>query len=99
MKTANPSTKERGLRARAPSEGSRLVGVDAAANMLGISPGYLYRMLRAGDLPIVKLGGRTLLAVSEIDKFVAAQSRAFLNKPTPKAQRAALAGALAAGEG
>ncbi len=97
MQAPTQSLNGRGLRARAPSDGQRIVGVDAAANMLGISPGYLYRMLRAGELPVVRIGGRTLIAVAEIDKFIAARSGAFLDNPSaaPKAHRTTRADPLA----
>lgn len=67
-----------GLRGRPPLAEQRLIGVDAAANMLGISAVTTYRLLRENALPVVRIGGRTLIAVAEIDKFIAARSGAFV---------------------
>jgi predicted DNA-binding transcriptional regulator AlpA len=69
-----------GRRARLPAPGQRLVGVDAFAEMIGISPAGAYRILRRQELPVVRVGSRTLLAISEIDKFIAARSCAFLDR-------------------
>ena len=68
--------KPPGRRGQLPEGDQRLVGVDAAAKMLGISPNYAYRMIRAGDLPVVDLGKRTLVAVADIDALITRKRRA-----------------------
>jgi excisionase family DNA binding protein len=64
-----------GRRGRLPSPEQRLVGVDAAATMLGVSTNFAYGMIRSGDLPVVDLGKRTLVAVSDIDALIARSRR------------------------
>jgi len=64
-------------RGKLPVPGQLLVGVDAFASMIGISAVGAYRMLHRGEIPVVRIGGRTLIAVAEIDKFIAARSGLF----------------------
>ena len=82
MQNSNPTEKKNsvGRAGRLPAPGQRLVGVDAFAEMIGISPAGAYRILRRQELPVVRVGSRTLLAISEIDKFIAARSCAFLDR-------------------
>ena len=49
-----------------------LVSVDAAAHLLGISPKTIRNRSSTGSfpLPIVKLGGRSLLRLADIHAFV-----------------------------
>jgi len=90
-----PESKKRRVtgRGRLPVPGQLLVGVDAFARMIGISAVGAYRMLHRGEIPVVRVGGRTLIAVAEIEKFIEARSGAFLDGPPPavKARRSALA--------
>jgi len=67
-----------GRRGDLPVAGQLTVGVDAFAKMVGISTVSAYRMLKRGEIPVVRLGGRTLIAVAEIEKLIAARSGAFL---------------------
>ena len=64
-----------GRRGQLPSAEQRLVGVDAAATMLGVSTNYAYKMIRGGVLPVVDLGKRTLVAVADIDGLIARSRR------------------------
>ncbi len=59
------SSKEEKLRARSVSD---------AARALGVSTGTLYRLRKAGKLRAVKLGGRTLVLESEIDRVLAEET-------------------------
>jgi excisionase family DNA binding protein len=64
-----------GRRGRLPGPEQRLVGVDAAAAMLGVSTNFAYGMIRNGVLPVVDLGKRTLVAVADIDALIARSRR------------------------
>ena len=48
-----------------------LLNVDEAAAVLGVSRATLYRAVRRGELRLTKLGRRTLLARTELERFVA----------------------------
>lgn len=67
--------KPPGRRGRLPEDGQLLIGVDAAARMLGISSTYAYKMIRAGDLGAVDIGKRTLVKVSEIAALIERKTR------------------------
>jgi len=56
-----------------PKTAARLLGMSDAAEALGVSRAFLYRMVKDGAIKAIKLGGRRLVAVSEIDAFVAHQ--------------------------
>jgi len=71
-----------GRRGDLPVPGQLTVGVDGFARMLGVSTVSAYRMLKRGELPVVRLAGRILIAVAEIEKLVARSSGAFV--PIPK---------------
>lgn len=45
------------------------------ATELGISKSHVYRMARAGDLPVLAIPGRTLFARAAIDRWIDAQTR------------------------
>jgi excisionase family DNA binding protein len=47
------------------------VGIPEAARILGVSRSRIYLRLREGSLACVKEGGRTLIAISEIEAYVA----------------------------
>jgi excisionase family DNA binding protein len=64
-----------GRRGRLPGPEQRLVGVDAAAAMLGVSTNFAYSMIREGDLPVVDMGKRTLVAVADIDGLISRKRR------------------------
>jgi Helix-turn-helix domain len=64
-----------GRRGLLPVGEQRLIGVDAAATMLGVSTNFAYGMIRRGDLPVVDLGKRTLVAVADLDAPIARSRR------------------------
>ena len=73
-----PVRKPRGAmtgRGRLPEGEQRLVGVDAAAKMLGVSTNFAYGLIRDGELPVVDLKKRTLVEVAEIDALIARRRR------------------------
>jgi excisionase family DNA binding protein len=49
----------------------RLFSIDEAATYIGISRVSIYRAANRGDIPLVKLGGRTLVEVSDLDAYIA----------------------------
>ena len=57
---------------QAPGPETRLVGVPAAADMLGVSRGYFYRAILPA-LKTIHLGKRQLIEVAEVDAFIARQ--------------------------
>jgi excisionase family DNA binding protein len=40
------------------SRGTRLLIADDVAGLLGVSPAFVYALVRRGDLPAVRVGGR-----------------------------------------
>jgi excisionase family DNA binding protein len=56
----------------------RLASVPAAAAALGVSTKTVWRILRAGKLPCVRIGGRTMVAVADLDAFIARQRGPFI---------------------
>jgi hypothetical protein len=81
MNVNEPDAKRTAKRTARPIRpGQRLVGVGTFAEMIGISPAGAYRILHRQEIPVVRLGGRTLIAVTEIDKFIEARSGAFLDR-------------------
>jgi excisionase family DNA binding protein len=62
--------KAPGRRGRLSEAEQRLVDVDAAAKMLGVSTNYAYKMIRASDLSAVDLGKCILVKVVEIDALI-----------------------------
>jgi excisionase family DNA binding protein len=59
-----------------------LLSIEAASELLGISQSGIYRLLRGGELPCVKVGGRTLIEPGEIREFIAARRRAASDAPS-----------------
>ncbi len=56
------------------SENDRYMSVDEAARYLSVSPQTLMRYIRAGQLPVHRIGARLLrLQRSEIDAWVQSQ--------------------------
>lgn len=52
--------------------GTRSVRVEAAAQALGISPAFAWRLVASGELGSFKVGRRRLVPVAAIDAYVAA---------------------------
>lgn len=48
----------------------KLFSIREAADVLGISRGQLYRLIGAGDLTIVKVGGRTLMTPEDLRAYI-----------------------------
>ena len=55
----------------------RLASVPAAAAALGVSARNLWRIMSEGQLPCVRIGGRTMIAVADLDAFIAQQRGPF----------------------
>jgi excisionase family DNA binding protein len=47
------------------------VGVNEAARIIGVSRSRLYQHIKAGSIRSMKDGGRTLLSMAELRRFVA----------------------------
>ena len=51
--------------------GRRLIKVDEAAHLLGLSVRAVYRLMASGELPPpVKIGKATRIIVAEIDEYI-----------------------------
>jgi 7-cyano-7-deazaguanine synthase len=64
----------------------RLLSVKEAAASLGISTSGVYRLLDAGELHRLKVGGRTLFEQEELDRYIAAQRAAGVCAHTDAAE-------------
>jgi len=51
----------------------RLASMPATAATLGVSTKTVWRILRAGKLPCVRIGGRTMVSIADLDAFIAQQ--------------------------
>lgn len=58
-----------------------LLSIEAASELLGISQSGVYRLLRGGELPCVKVGGRTLIEPGAIREFIVARRRGASEAP------------------
>jgi excisionase family DNA binding protein len=56
------------------SDGSRAFDVKQAAVRLGVSPTTMHELVISGQVPSVKVGRRRVIAVSTIDRMLAAES-------------------------
>jgi excisionase family DNA binding protein len=55
-----------------PSHGARLLVADDVAGLLGVSPAFVYALVRRGDLPAVRVGGRYVRFRSQaVDEWIA----------------------------
>jgi len=61
----------------APSDGGLepLLSIDEVGAVLRISERSVYRLLRSGDLPCLKVGQRTLVEPKELRQFIANHRR------------------------
>jgi excisionase family DNA binding protein len=66
-----------------------LLSVKEVARFLGISESSVYRRCRAGDLPSVKVGGRTLFEQEAVRQFIEASRRISTGTSTAETQEAA----------
>jgi excisionase family DNA binding protein len=66
--------------ADSPSQGAHgieaLLSLDDVAQVLRISESGVYRLIRSGDLPRVKVGNRTLFAPHDVRAFIASRREA-----------------------
>ncbi len=46
------------------------VGVNTAAQMLDVSPSKCWDMLRRGEIPRVRMGGRTVVRIRDLEAFL-----------------------------
>jgi excisionase family DNA binding protein len=53
----------------------RLLSVRQVCETLGVSTQSFYRLVGRGELPVVKIGGRTLIRPSELDALVRRSER------------------------
>ena len=53
-----------------------LLSLDDVANVLRISESGVYRLVRSGELPRVKVGNRTLFAPHDVRAFIASRREA-----------------------
>lgn len=68
----------------APADcGERAYGVEAACQQLDITKTTLYVLFRSGQLQARKLGSRTVVLRSEIDRYLAALPVAELDGEAP----------------
>lgn len=51
-------------------------GVRGAATHLGVSPSTVRRMIAAGDLPAVRIGGRVVVRFEDLDGYLADRAAA-----------------------
>ena len=46
-----------------------LHSADEAAVLLGVSPRFVWKLIRSGRLPVIRLGSRTLIARATLEGF------------------------------
>ncbi len=54
---------------------SKLLSIPEAASQIGLSRSSLYRAVNSGALPLVKIGGRSLIDPKDLDALVEASKR------------------------
>jgi excisionase family DNA binding protein len=59
----------------------RLLSIREVRETLGVSSQTLYRLIRRGELPAVKIGARTLVREGELDAFVRGLERRRAGDP------------------
>ncbi len=57
-----------------PLESPLLLSVPNAAALIGVSGRYLWDLVRAGEIPNVRLGRRVLLRREDINTFIASRT-------------------------
>lgn len=58
-----------------------LVSPARAAEYLGCSRPHLYRLLGTGAFSAVKMGSKTLVAIADLDRYIAALPAATIRPP------------------
>lgn len=67
------------------------MSLDDVAKVLGISESSVYRLVRGGELPRVKVGNRTLFAQDDVRTFIASRREAAAdNEQGPKSESPSL---------
>jgi excisionase family DNA binding protein len=46
------------------------VGINAAAEMTGLSPAHLRREIARGELPVVRIGRRVLIRTTALEQYI-----------------------------
>jgi len=69
-----------------------LLSLNEVAQLLGISESGVYRLVRSGELPRVKVGNRTLFEAHEIRRFIASRRGAAEPQKGAINQRTGLGG-------
>ena len=46
------------------------LGIEEAGSALGLSRTTMFRLIKDGEIKVVKLGGRTIISVSELTAFL-----------------------------
>jgi len=59
-----------------PLDAPLLLAVPDAARLLGIGPTFAWELVRAGDLPSVKLGRRVLVPRAALERLAAVHTQA-----------------------
>jgi excisionase family DNA binding protein len=54
---------------------TRLLNVREVCELLRVSRPTVYRLIAGGDLPIVKVGDRTLFRLPDVERFIAGSVR------------------------
>lgn len=70
------------------------VGMRDAARLTGLSPSSLYRLIAAGELLAFRSGGRRLIRVAELQRYLADRERADNGQLRPAAPQQAQTGTL-----
>jgi excisionase family DNA binding protein len=61
---------ERKAMSETPQRPLRLLSIPEASSHLNIHRGTLYRLIKAGSLPIVKIAGRTLIRPTDLASLI-----------------------------
>ncbi len=56
---------------------TKLIGVPAAADVLGVSKRMVYLLVSTGRLRACRIGDRVLIPIGEIDRLIASHMTAF----------------------
>ncbi len=56
-------------------EGQGLIGMQEASKLLGVSRGTLTRWAKSGLAPYIRIRGRYLFSMAQLEKFITAHSK------------------------
>jgi len=56
------------------------ISIDEAAKMSGLAKGTLYKKSASGELPVLKIGSRVLIKISDFEKYLDSHARKGLNE-------------------